>query len=111
MVKIKTTKRNSANQAKKKIMTNKEMNKLADLIVMKIQDQQAIADENFKKDLEELANSHPDLKVGTTSQEELLYEELANLKTDLKYCESIEDYASATKIMITIEKFKKKYNL
>jgi|TARA_R110000782_G_scaffold90458_1_gene173520 hypothetical protein len=111
MVKTKTTKRNSTNQEKKKIMTTKEMNKLADIIVKKIQDQQAIADENFKKDLEELANAHPDMKVGTKSQEDLIYEELSDLKTDLKYYESIEDYTTASKLLITIEKFKKKYNL
>ena len=92
-------------------MTNVEMNKLADLIVKKITDQQAISDEKFKLDLEELANAHPDLKLGTKSQEDLVYEELDNLTQDLKYCESIEDYAAASKLLITIEKFKKKYNL
>tara|TARA_R100000935_G_C2681401_1_gene102879 strand:+ start:111 stop:389 length:279 start_codon:yes stop_codon:yes gene_type:complete len=92
-------------------MTNVEMNKLADLIVKKITDQQAISDEKFKLDLEELANAHPDLKLGTKSQEDLVYEELDNLTQDLKHCESIEDYAAASKLLITIEKFKKKYNL
>ena len=72
-------------------MTNVEMNKLADLIVKKITDQQAISDEKFKLDLEELANAHPDLKLGTKSQEDLVYEELDNLTQDLKHCESIED--------------------
>ena len=67
--------------------------------------------EKFKADLEELANSHPDLKVGTTSQTDLIYEELENLRQDLKYCESIEDYASASKLLIQIEKYKKKYKL
>jgi|TARA_R110000803_G_scaffold208244_1_gene276790 hypothetical protein len=92
-------------------MDKKQMNELADLIVNKIIAQQQIADDAFKADLEELANSHPDLKVGTTSQTDLIYEELENLRQDLKYCESIEDYVSASKLMIQIEKYKKKYKL
>lgn len=92
-------------------MTKKQMNELADLIVNKIIAQQQIADDAFKADLEELANSHPDLKVGTMSQTDLIYEELENLRQDLKYCESIEDYASASKLLIQIEKYKKKYKL
>ena len=38
-------------------MTEKQMNKLADLIVDKIIAQQQIADDQFKADLEDLANS------------------------------------------------------
>ena len=63
-------------------MTKKQMNELADLIVNKIM-----------------------------SQTDLIYEELENLRQDLKYCESIEDYASASKLLIQIEKYKKKYKL
>ena len=87
------------------------MNKLADIIVNKIIDQQQVADDQFKADLEDLANSHPDLVVGTKSQTDLVYEELDNLRIDLRAAEEAEDYAYASAILIKIEKYKKKYKL
>ena len=75
------------------------MNDLADLIVNKIIDRQRVYDEQFKADIEELANNNPDLEIGTTSQEEI------------KHCEEIQDYIAASKILIKIEKYKAKYNL
>ena len=92
-------------------MTDKQMNKLADLIVDKIIAQQQIADDQFKADLEDLANSNPDMIVGTKSQTELVYEELDNLRADLKIAEEAEDYAYASALLIKIEKYKKKYKL
>ena len=87
------------------------MNKLADIIVNKIIDQQQVADDQFKADLEDLANNHPDLVVGTKSQTDLVYEELDNLRVDLRAAEEAEDYAYASAILIKIEKYKKKYKL
>ena len=73
--------------------------------------QQQIADDQFKADLEDLANSNPDMIVGTKSQTELVYEELDNLRADLKIAEEAEDYAYASALLIKIEKYKKKYKL
>jgi len=87
------------------------MNQLADIIVNKIIAQQKLADDQFKADLEDLANTHPDIVVGTKSQTDLIYEELDNLRADLKIAEEAEDYAYASVLLIKIEKYKKKYKL
>jgi len=92
-------------------MTEKEMHKLAEIIVDKIIERQTVHDEQFRRDLSEMMQKNPGLEIGQITQEELIEQELHFLKDLLKEQEENEDYREATKTLMKIEKFKKKYNL
>jgi len=92
-------------------MTEEQMNRLADIIVDKIIERQQQYDKEFKEELKELAQQNPDIEFGTITQKELIEEELNNLYQDLKELEEKEDYAAASRLLIVIEKYKKKYNI
>ena len=92
-------------------MTEEQMNRLADIIVDKIIERQQQYDKEFKEELRELSQQNPDLEFGTITQKELIEEELNNLYKDLNDLEEKEDYAAASRLLIVIEKYKKKYNI
>jgi hypothetical protein len=92
-------------------MTEKEMNKLASLIVDKIIERQTIHDEEFKTELAQMVNDNPGVEIGQITQQELIEQELYFLKDLLKEQEENENYRQASITLIKIEKFKKKYNL
>jgi len=92
-------------------MTKKEMNKLADIIVNKIMKRQIDKDEEFKNDLADMMEKDPNLEIGQITQQELIEQELYFLKDLLKEQEENENYLQASKTLIKIEKFKKKYDL
>ena len=92
-------------------MTEKEMNKLASLIVDKIIERQTIHDEEFKTELAQMVTANTGVEIGQITQQELIEQELYFLKDLLKEQEENENYRQASITLIKIEKFKKKYNL
>jgi len=87
------------------------MHKLAEIIVDKLIEKQTINDEQFREDLAEMMEKDPNLEIGQITQQELIEQELNFLKDLLKEQEENENYLQASKTLIKIEKFKKKYNL
>jgi len=92
-------------------MTEKEMHKLAEIIVDKIIKKQTVSDEQFREDLAEIMEKDPNVEIGQITQQELIEQELHFLKDLLKEQEENENYRQASVTLIKIEKFKKKYDL
>ena len=92
-------------------MTDKEMNKLADIIVGKIVDRQKAYDEEFKADIQSMVDENTNLEFGVITQDEIIIEEIANLNKRLKQLESQESYEAAAFVANQIKHLKNKYNL
>ena len=92
-------------------MKDKEMNKLADIIVGKIIDRQKAYDEEFKADIQSMVDENTNLEFGTITQDEIIIEEIANLNKRLTQLESQESYEAAAIVVNKIKHLKNKYNL
>ena len=92
-------------------MTDKEMNKLADIIVGKIVDRQKAYDEEFKADIQSMVDENTNLEFGVITQDEIIIEEIANLNKRLKQLESQESYEAAAFVVNQIKHLKNKYNV
>jgi protein-arginine kinase activator protein McsA len=92
-------------------MTDKEMSKLADIIVDKIIERQKAYDEEFKADIQSMVDENTNLEFGTITQDELIIEEIDGLKERLDQLEEKEDYESARIVANKIKHLKNKYNL
>ena len=99
------------NNLKRKAMTEKELNRLADLIVEKLIGAQKASDAEFKKELAEIQALNPDLEVGTITQEELIKQEIKPLEDLMAQQIANEEYLAAQKTHEKIEELKKKYKL
>ncbi|MCP4320601.1 MAG: hypothetical protein GY787_01820 [Alteromonadales bacterium] len=92
-------------------MTDKELDKLADIIVEKIFKKQKEYDEEFKKDIQHMMDENPGLEFGTTTTEDLILDELNDLQIRLKQLEDKEDYEAAAIVANKIKHLKNKYKL
>jgi len=88
-------------------MTNREINKLADLIADKLIAKQKEYDEQFHIDLHQTMSDNMG-SARTVSQEELLLAELARLMTLLSSYEDKEQYEKAAVIAKKIQDIKNK---
>ena len=92
-------------------MTEKELNRLADLIVEKLIGAQQESDAEFKKELAEMQALNPSLEIGTITQEELIKQEIKPLEDLMAQQIANEKYLAAQKTHEKIEELKKKYKL
>jgi protein-arginine kinase activator protein McsA len=92
-------------------MTDKEMSKLADIIVNKIIERQKAYDEEFKADIQAMVGESTDLEFGVITQDELIIQEIDSLQERLAQLEEKEDYESARIVANKIKHLKNKYNL
>ena len=92
-------------------MTDKEMSKLADIIVDKIIERQKAYDDEFKADIQAMVGESTDLEFGVITQDELIIQEIDSLQERLAQLEEKEDYESARIVANKIKHLKNKYNL
>ena len=92
-------------------MTEKEINRLADLIVEKLIGAQEQNDAQFKKELAEIQALNPNLEIGTITQEELIKQEIKPLEDLMAKQIADEEYLKAQKTHDKINELKKKYKL
>ena len=92
-------------------MTDKEMSKLADIIVNKIIERQKAYDEEFKADIQSMVNESTNIEFGTITQDELIIEEIDGLQETLDRLEEEENYESARIVANKIKHLKNKYKL
>ena len=78
-------------------MTEKELNRLADLIVEKLIGAQQASDAEFKKELAEIQALNPDLEIGTITQEELIKQEIKPLEDLMAEQIANEEHLAAQK--------------
>jgi protein-arginine kinase activator protein McsA len=92
-------------------MTEKEISKLADLIVDKIIERQKAYDEEFKADIQSMVDENTNLEFGTITQDELIIEEIDGLQETLDRLETEENYEAARIVANKIKHLKNKYKL
>jgi protein-arginine kinase activator protein McsA len=92
-------------------MTDKEMSKLADLIVDKIIERQKAYDEEFKADIQSMVDENTNIEFGTITQDELIIEEIDGLQETLDRLETEENYEAARIVANKIKHLKNKYKL
>jgi protein-arginine kinase activator protein McsA len=92
-------------------MTDKEMSKLADLIVDKIIERQKAYDEEFKADIQSMVDENTNLEFGVITQDELIIEEIDGLQETLDRLEEEENYEAARIVANKIKHLKNKYKL
>jgi protein-arginine kinase activator protein McsA len=92
-------------------MTEKEMDKLAEMVVNKIIDRQKAYDEEFKADIKNMVADSENLEFGTITEDEIVADELIKLKNRLDQLEENEDYEAARIVANKIKHLKNKYNL
>jgi protein-arginine kinase activator protein McsA len=92
-------------------MTDKEMSKLADIIVDKIIERQKAYDEEFKADIQSMVDENTNIEFGTITQDELIIEEIDNLTETLDKLETEENYEAARIVANKIKHLKNKYKL
>lgn len=92
-------------------MTDKEMSKLADIIVEKIIERQKAYDEEFKADIQSMVNEGTNIEFGVITQDELITEEIDGLQERLEQLEKKENYEAARIVANKIKHLKNKYNL
>ena len=92
-------------------MTEKEISKLADLIVDKIIERQKAYDEEFKADIQSMVDENTNLEFGTITQDELIIEEIDSLQETLDRLETEENYEAARIVANKIKHLKNKYKL
>ena len=89
-------------------MTNKEMNKLADMIIAKLELKQAQWDEEFHSSIADLYGKEPHKEAFILSEEEMLIGELARLQTILMIYENNEEFEKAAIILSKLQSIKSK---
>ena len=99
------------NNLKRKVMTEKEINRLANLIVEKLLGAQQQSDAEFKQELAEMQALNPNLEIGTITKEELIKQEITPLEELMAEQIANEEYLEAQKTHDKIEELKKKYKL
>ena len=92
-------------------MTEKEISKLADLIVDKIIERQKAYDEEFKADIQSMVDENTNIEFGTITQDELIIEEIDGLQETLDRLETEENYEAARIVANKIKHLKNKYKL
>ena len=92
-------------------MTEKELNRLADLIVEKLVGAQQQNDAEFKQELAEMQALNPNLEIGTITQEELIKQEIQGLEELMANHIADELYKEAQQTHDKVEELKKKYKL
>eukprot|EP01046_Picozoa_sp_COSAG06_P088303 COSAG06_NODE_34729_length_470_cov_0.919137_1_plen_93_part_00 len=92
-------------------MTDKEMSKLADIIVDKIIERQKADDEEFNADSQSMVDENTNIEFGTITQDELIIEEIDGLQETLDKLETEENYEAARIVANKIKHLKNKYNL
>ena len=92
-------------------MTEKEINRLANLIVEKLIGAQEENDAQFKQELSEIQALNPHLEIGTITQEELIKQEIEPLEELMAKQIADEEYLAAQQTHEKIEELKKKFKL
>ena len=92
-------------------MTDKEISKLADIIVDKIIERQKAYDEEFKADIQSMVDENTNIEFGTITQDELIIEEIDNLTETLDRLETEENYEAARIVANKIKHLKNKYKI
>ncbi len=92
-------------------MTDKEMSKLADIIVDKIIERQRAYDDEFKADIQSMVDENTNIEFGTITQDELIIEEIDGLQETLDRLETEENYEAARIVANKIKHLKNKYKL
>ncbi len=92
-------------------MTDKEMDKLAEMVVNKIIDRQKVYDEEFKAEIKDMVSDSENLEFGTITEDEIVTEEIIKLNKRLLQLEENEDYEAARVVANKIKHLKNKYNL
>ncbi len=92
-------------------MTDKEMSKLADIIVDKIIERQKAYDDEFKADIQSMVDENTNIEFGTITQDELIIEEIDSLQETLDRLETEENYEAARIVANKIKHLKNKYKL
>ncbi len=87
-------------------MTIKEMNRLADIIIAKLEVKQAEWDEEFHSNIADLYGKEPHREAFVLSEEEMLIGELARLQTILMIYENNEEYEKAAIILSKLQSIK-----
>ena len=87
-------------------MTDKEMNKLADIIIAKLEIKQAQWDEEFHSSISDLYGKEGHKEAFVMSEEEMLIGELARLQTILMIYENNEEYEKAAIILSKLNSIK-----
>ena len=88
------------------VMTDKEMNKLADIIIAKLEIKQAEWDEEFHSSISDLYGKQGHKEAFVMSEEEMLIGELARLQTILMIYENNEEYEKAAIILSKLNSIK-----
>ena len=92
-------------------MTEREMNKLADMVVDKIINRQKAYDEEFKAEIQDMVADNENLEFGTITEDEIIADEIIKLNNRLEQLEKNEDYEAARIVANKIKHLKNKYNL
>jgi len=87
-------------------MTEKEMNKLADIIIAKLEIKQAQWDEEFHSSISDLYGKQGHKEAFVMTEEEMLIGELARLQTILMIYENNEEYEKAAIILSKLNSIK-----
>jgi len=87
-------------------MTIKEMNRLADIIIAKLEVKQAEWDEEFHSNIADLYGKEPHREAFVLSEEEMLIGELARLQTILMIYENNEEFEKAAIILSKLQSIK-----
>jgi protein-arginine kinase activator protein McsA len=92
-------------------MTEKQMDRIAEMVVDKIISRQKAYDEEFKAEIQEMVGKDADVEFGTITEDEIIAEELVKLQDRLNQLEAEEDYEAAGIVVNKIKHLKNKYNL
>ena len=71
-------------------MTEKEMDRIAEMVVDKIISRQKAYDEEFKAEIQEMVGKDAEIEFGTITEDEIIAEELVKLQDRLNQLEAKE---------------------
>jgi len=89
-------------------MTEKEMNKLADIIISKLEVKQQQWDDEFHDSIADIYGKQGHKEAFVMSEEEMLIGELARLQTILMIYENNEEYEKAAIVLSKLNAIKTK---
>jgi len=89
-------------------MTEKEMNKLADIIISKLEIKQQQWDDEFHDSIADIYGKNGHKEAFVMSEEEMLIGELARLQTILMIYENNEEYEKAAIVLSKLNAIKTK---
>jgi protein-arginine kinase activator protein McsA len=92
-------------------MTEKEMDRIAEMVVDKIIARQKAYDEEFKAEIQGMVDDDAEIEFGTITEDEIIAEELIKLNDRLAQLEDNEEYEAAGIVANKIKHLKNKYNL